>query len=213
MILHEWQATIVTVITDESRDDYSEISGIEVSINELKSEHSEDAKTSKGFFPKPRRDSVPIVPPNGTLQLQIRGLGIKNIETGRLGLGVIDPYFELRRLRIDHQSKSKRWEVVYTSEVIKNHRNPFWDEVSIDLKDLCDHDVMKPMRVLVHDWGRWGSRIIGSFETNVAELMDHVAIRGNADWERSFPIYGFNTKKKKLELRGRVCVLTANVIV
>ena len=61
----------------------------------------------------------------GLLNLQVRGLDIKNVEPGLFGLGRSDPFFEISKKDFDHSISYVKWNVVYRSEHIKNHLNPY----------------------------------------------------------------------------------------
>jgi hypothetical protein len=47
----------------------------------------------------------------GTCHLHIRGLDIKNVEPGIMGLGRSDPFFEISRKNADHAAGVVRWYV------------------------------------------------------------------------------------------------------
>mmetsp|Transcript_18516 Transcript_18516/g.37513 ORF Transcript_18516/g.37513 Transcript_18516/m.37513 type:complete len:112 (-) Transcript_18516:224-559(-) len=67
----------------------------------------------------------------GMFTCHIRGLDIKNIESGLLGLGAIDPYFELSKKFVDPDHGISRWHVVYCSKHIPNSINPYWNAFEI----------------------------------------------------------------------------------
>lgn len=48
-------------------------------------------------------------PSQGYIKLHLRGLDIKNVEPGLLGLGRSDPFFELSKKNSDHSSGVVRW--------------------------------------------------------------------------------------------------------
>ena len=48
----------------------------------------------------------------GHVRLHIRGLDIKNIEPGIIGLGRSDPFFEIARKNVDHAAGVVRWYVL-----------------------------------------------------------------------------------------------------
>ena len=52
----------------------------------------------------------------GQFNCHLRGLDLENIEKGILGLGAIDPYFELSKKYTDHDNGITRWVPVYRSE-------------------------------------------------------------------------------------------------
>ena len=54
---------------------------------------------------------------SGLCTIQVRGLDIKNVEPGFLGLGRSDPFFELSRKNADHAAGVVRWYVYYIIEL------------------------------------------------------------------------------------------------
>jgi len=48
----------------------------------------------------------------GYVDLHIRGLDIRNIEPGLMGLGRSDPFFEIARKNADHAAGVVRWYVL-----------------------------------------------------------------------------------------------------
>jgi Ca2+-dependent lipid-binding protein len=126
----------------------------------------------------------------GYMELQLRGLDIRNVEAGILGLGRSDPFVEIAKKNADHASGVVRWNVVHRSPQIVNHLNPFWDEFSLSLEELCNNDLNWPIRIVVKDWQPNGRhRVIGLFETTPKILMERVAVRGNADRLAAFEIF------------------------
>ena len=63
-----------------------------------------------------------------------------------------------------------------------NHLNPYWNEFSMDVEELCYCDLEWPLLIRLFDFQPNGNhRVIGSFETTLQLLMDFVSVRGNAD--------------------------------
>lgn len=105
-------------------------------------------------------------------------------------------------------------EICYRSEVIHDHRHPFWEEATIGLEELCNCDIQWPLKITVWDWEKRGRhRVIGSFGTSVAKIMANIAIRGNADRQNSFLIFRDKGSKDGRDLRGRgrLVVLMAKI--
>lgn len=67
----------------------------------------------------------------GVMQLQLRGLDIRNVEPGLLGLGRSDPFVEISKKNADHAAGVVRWNVVHRTNHILDHLNPFWDGFSL----------------------------------------------------------------------------------
>lgn len=169
----------------------------------------------------------------GSADIHLRGLDIKNIEPGLLGLGRSDPFFEIRKKSADHASGVVRWSPVYRSEHIFNHLNPYWKPFSIGLEEvrmirgwqmrlrpfgtdcdersfscfalqLCHCDLDWPIRVTVMDWERNGKhRPIGQIETTPRGLQERLAVRGNADRVNAFDI----VHDDQITSMGLICVL------
>ena len=89
---------------------------------------------------------------------------------------------------------------IYRSEYIEDHLNPFWEEFSVGLEELCYCDLDWPLKVSVFDWEKSGKhRLIGDFEVTAQKMIENVVINGNADWEQGFGlILGEKTKFKGL---------------
>lgn len=118
----------------------------------------------------------------GTLHFHVRGLDVKNIENGFLGLGRTDPYFEIAKKNSDHYAGIVRWKPIYRSEVIIDNLNPFWKADFISLETLCYNDLSWPLRISIWDWQKNGKhREIGALETTLADFKSHLAVKGNAD--------------------------------
>ena len=143
------------------------------------------------------------------MELQFRGLDIKNVEPGLLGLGRSDPFVELSKKNADHVAGVVRWNVVHRSDHIKDHLNPFWSSFVVGLEQLCYNDLSWPIRVVVKDWQANGKhRVIGQFETTPQTLMSRVAVKGNADREMAFEIFK-ESLGASAKSQGLICVLKA----
>lgn len=79
------------------------------------------------------------------------------------------------------------------------------------MEELCYNDLNWPIRVTVKDWQASGRhRVIGQFETTPQTLIDRVAIRGNADRERSFELFK-ESLGSAAKSQGLVCVVEATL--
>lgn len=97
---------------------------------------------------------------------------------------------------------------VYRSIHIPDHLNPFWDEFTLVLEELCYGDLEWPLKFTVFDYNANGKHHeIGDVETSVKELVSRVAIRGNADRELAFEI----SKEGKDKTRGLIVTLKADI--
>jgi hypothetical protein len=148
----------------------------------------------------------------GILDCQIRGLDIKNIESGLLGLGAVDPYYVISKKYNDVTSGSSRWYVVYRSEHIHNIINPYWKGFKLDLERFCNNDLNKEIKIAIYDQEDYGSdRWLGEVETTLAEMLESVAKRGNADRESALRAVAVEDDGKD-DLRALLVILRADVI-
>mmetsp|Transcript_19860 Transcript_19860/g.32037 ORF Transcript_19860/g.32037 Transcript_19860/m.32037 type:complete len:284 (+) Transcript_19860:124-975(+) len=149
-------------------------------------------------------------PARGHIELQFRGLDMKNVEPGLFGLGRSDPFFEIAKKDADYSVGQWKWNVVYRSEYINDNLNPFWKPVKIGIEELCYGKLDWPLRVRVYDHndGKTKHRLIGEYETTIPGLQSHKAIKGNADREQAIPL----SVEEKLKTYGLLCVLKAEVL-
>lgn len=97
---------------------------------------------------------------------------------------------------------------IYRSRHITDHLNPFWDEFTLSLEELCYGDLACPLKITVYDHNHNGKHgEVGDFETSIQELVQRVAVRGNADRERAFEI----TEEGEAKTRGLIVVLKADL--
>ena len=95
---------------------------------------------------------------------------------------------------------------MYRSDYIKDHLNPYWDEFTLGLEELCYCDLDWPLKVSVYDWEMSGKhRLIGDFEVTTRIMVENVITNGNADWEQGF---GLILGEK---VRGLINVLKAEL--
>ncbi|GKY98190.1 hypothetical protein MPSEU_000776800 [Mayamaea pseudoterrestris] len=149
---------------------------------------------------------------HGTAELHFRGLDIKNVEPGLLGLGRSDPGFEISKKSLDTTAGVVRWITVYRSEYIMNHLNPHWKEFTMDLEELCYCDLDWPLLIRVFDYQANGNhRVIGSFETTLQLMMNNVSVRGNADRRTAFEILkeGEDDNQNLHMTRGLIVIVKA----
>ena len=148
----------------------------------------------------------------GIMNCQIRGLDVKNIESGLLGLGAVDPYFVIRKKYNDIKSGLIKWCIVYRSEYIHDIINPFWKPFTLDLERLCNNDLNKQLKITIYDQQEYGTdRWLGEVMTSVKELMESVAMRGNADREAALNAVAVE-KDGKEDVRALLVILKATVI-
>ncbi len=101
--------------------------------------------------------------------------------------GKSDPYFVISK-----ETSSGHYAVVHKSEVIKNNLNPTWAPASIAVRDLCNNNYERPLRIDVYDYDSNGDHdMIGSFKTDLKTLST-AAIE-----QRTFPLINEKKKSKK----------------
>lgn len=91
---------------------------------------------------------------HGTFIFQMRGLNIKNVESGPLGLGRSDPFYVISKKNADHEKGIVRWSPVYRSERIDDNLNPFFSQHTMTLEALCYCNLDWPLRITILDWER-----------------------------------------------------------
>lgn len=146
----------------------------------------------------------------GTLfACHLRGLDFENIESGILGLGAIDPYFELSKKYCHPASGIKRWQCVYRSEHIPNIVNPYWQPFNIELEKLCHGDMQKELKLVVWDkqGGRLRDRFLGECEMNVNSLIQCVSKGGNANRQDALRLLD-----EEMNEAGKIVVLRADLV-
>lgn len=151
--------------------------------------------------------TAPLPPPSlgSSMRLQIRGLDMRNVESGLLGLNRSDCYFALEKKLIDHSSGITRWKPIYRSNHIKDSLNPYWDAFYVDCEVLCNLDLDWPLRIAVFDHDKkCRHKEVGSVEVTASAMIRHKSVAGNnADRENAFQLnHG----------AGRICVLVADII-
>ena len=65
-------------------------------------------------------------------------------------------FLEIYKLHYN-PSGATRWQLVYRSEVIKNHLNPLWKEHSMPIEDFCEYDLDKLIKIQIWDWQKKGN--------------------------------------------------------
>lgn len=97
---------------------------------------------------------------------------------------------------------------VYRSNYIQDHLNPYWDEFTIGLEELCYCDLDWPLKVSVYDWEKSGKhRLIGDFEVTAQTMIENVITNGNADWEQGFGLI----LGEKAKFKGLINILKAEL--
>uniref|UniRef100_A0A7S2L7B2 C2 domain-containing protein n=1 Tax=Leptocylindrus danicus TaxID=163516 RepID=A0A7S2L7B2_9STRA len=154
----------------------------------------------------------------GYMKLQIRGLGLKNVERGLLQ-GLSDPFFEIWKSHkiVANQSAATTgvpgdaqtliWSLCYRSNHIPNHVNPTWEPFEIDTAILCNGDMYRDIKIVVYDWEQSGNhRVIGNIRTRARELESRVCVHGNGDVSRALPMLS------KGKSQGSLIILKADFI-
>jgi len=148
-----------------------------------------------------------LSPNTGKFLCHIRGLDLHNIEKGLLGLGAIDPYFELAKKYSDAQHGITRWVPFYRSEHIPDIINPYWHPFTLDLEKICHGNLEKELRITVYDYEKHGEdRWLGECFTSVEYLQKSITMHGNAGREEALSVMG-----KEEEEIGLIVVLQADI--
>eukprot|EP00094_Tigriopus_californicus_P005011 TCALIF_04825-PA protein Name:"Similar to Gusb Beta-glucuronidase (Mus musculus)" AED:0.10 eAED:0.10 QI:0/0/0/0.71/1/1/7/0/1725 len=80
--------------------------------------------------------------------------------------GKSDPFFVISK-----GFSNGRFVVVKKSEVIKKTLNPSWAQFSVPVRDLCNNNYERPLKIDVYDWNASGKDdFIGSFMTSLRSL-------------------------------------------
>lgn len=120
----------------------------------------------------------------GEFECQVRGLDVKNIEAGWLGLGAVDPYFEMSKKYL--VGGMPKWDVVYRSEHMPNIVNPYWRPFKLNLEKLCNCNLRKELKITLWDYeSKRKPRLIGELPVSIDILRENVTIGGNANRERA----------------------------
>jgi Ca2+-dependent lipid-binding protein len=60
---------------------------------------------------------------------------------------------------------------VYKSEVVKNDLRPTWKPMKLKVRDLCNGDYNRALKIDIYDWDSNGKHdIIGTIRTNFQEI-------------------------------------------
>ncbi|KAK7102331.1 copine-8-like [Littorina saxatilis] len=116
--------------------------------------------------------------------------------------GKSDPFLVFHRANEDGS-----YTVVHRTEVIKNTLNPTWHPLTVPVRQLCNGDYDRSIRVEVFDWNRDGSHeIIGEFTTNMRTLS-----QGPGENNQYEVVNPQKKSKKKYKNSGQVALLTIRI--
>ena len=135
---------------------------------------------------------------NDHLKMQFAAKDLDKKDT----FGKSDPFFVISR-----QTGSAQWTKVFQSEVIKNTLNPNWKVTSMPVRELCNGDYDRQLKVDVYDWDdNSDNDLIGSFTTTLNSL------RLAADQKTMFRcVNPKKLSKKKYEHSGEVFLKHINI--
>jgi len=135
---------------------------------------------------------------NDLCKMQFSAKGLDKKDT----FGKSDPFFIISR-----QTGNAQWTVVFQSEVIKNTLNPNWKATSMAVRELCNGDYGRQLKVDVYDWDdNSDNDLIGNFTTTLNDLKLAV--------ERKTMFRCVNPKKmskKKYEHSGEIFLKHINI--
>ena len=64
-----------------------------------------------------------------------------------------------------------QFSVVYKSEVIQNNLNPIWKPAKLKVRDLCNGDHNRALKIDIYDWDANSKHdLIGTVKTNLRDL-------------------------------------------
>ncbi len=99
---------------------------------------------------------------NDMVKIQFAAKGLDKKDT----FGKSDPFYIISRATGNGQ-----WTVVAKSGVIKNTLNPTWPAVTMHVRELCNGDYDRQLRMDVYDWDdNSDNDLIGSFTTTLNDL-------------------------------------------
>jgi len=71
-----------------------------------------------------------------------------------------------------------QFSTAYKSEVIKNNLSPTWKPFQVKVRDLCNADYNRPLKIDIYDWDSNGKHdIIGTIKTNLQEIRWDVLLK------------------------------------
>merc|ERR1719210_1841721 len=133
-----------------------------------------------------------------TMQLAAKNLDKKDF------FGKSDPFFVVYKGSMSNPGKFVQ---VKKSEPIMKTLNPTWAPFNITVRDLCNNNYDRPLKVDVYDWNSSGSHeIIGSFVTSLADLATA------AEERKEYPVILDKKRgKKNYKNSGVVYIRTINI--
>lgn len=133
-----------------------------------------------------------------TIQLAAKNLDKKDF------FGKSDPFFVMSKGSMSNPGK---FVAVKKSETIMKTLNPTWAPFNITVRDLCNNNYDRPLKVDVYDWNSSGNHeIIGSFVTSLADLATA------AEERKEYPVILDKKKgKKNYKNSGTVYLKTVTV--
>lgn len=138
---------------------------------------------------------------SGRLILKLQGRKLKNVE------GIFsksDPFVEISAKV--NSAGGLTWQPVYRSQHIDNNLNPKWEEIDLNMNELCQGDKNAPILIAVYDWEKSGKhRSMGSFETTVNALITSVVPEGqgkHVDTSKAYQLYKSGKDYGKIVVTG-----------
>lgn len=148
-------------------------------------------------------------PQTGFLTCQLRALDLKNTDSGFLGLGAIDPFFELSRKYFDADEGYTGWHLVHRSQHVSDTINPLWEEFTIDFERLCSGNLDSSIKITLLNYEQnCQHATLGFCEMTVKQLLVNVSRRGNADRNSGLALKAPDTDE---DVTGLLIVLKADI--
>lgn len=106
---------------------------------------------------------------NGQLRLIMQGHDLPNTDWGLFGSQFTDPIYEI----YNHMGKK-----VARSNKVEDNLNPVWDQLLLDLEELCGNDLDTPLRITVFDRDE-GERVeyLGFLTMSVQQMLSDGATK------------------------------------
>ncbi|CAG5116881.1 unnamed protein product, partial [Candidula unifasciata] len=131
--------------------------------------------------------------------IQLKGLHLDKKDL----FGKSDPFLMFYRVNEDFSHT-----LVHKTEVVKNTLNPTWQPFSMSVRQLCNGDYDRSVKVECYDWDSDGGHdFIGEFSTNLRELLQ------SGQCSRNFELINPKKKAKKKNYKdsGEIQVISCKI--
>lgn len=145
-------------------------------------------------------DTEEVAENNDVLVLSFRASSLDKKDV----MGKSDPFLEFYK----QGSTPEDWHKVHQTEVIKNTLNPVWKPAEVSVRNLCNGDYDKKLKIMCfdHDEGS-ANDLIGEFYTSARQLMESGSRQ--VEWDCINPKK--KAKKKNYKTSGKVFLTNCDV--